>query len=188
MKIDSSTTLEELAFIVCTALQNAGEVAVLTGGAAATIYAPEAIQSHDLDFVLSFLSSDAESRKTIESLGFNRQGRSLTHPESTFTVEFPPGPLGVGDDCIKEWDTLKRGDLLLHIITPTDSVRDRLAAYLFWNDRSSLDAAVSVALAQRDRINIDLIESWCKRERHPEKFTEFKRRLEARGNSSRRES
>ena len=54
MSIRSTTSLRELAFIVCTALDRKGATAVLTGGGAATIYSAEAYKSRDLDFVLSF--------------------------------------------------------------------------------------------------------------------------------------
>jgi len=44
-EIDSGATLTDVAFAACTALDRAGEVAVLCGGSAATYYAPEAYQS-----------------------------------------------------------------------------------------------------------------------------------------------
>lgn len=40
--ISASSTLTDVAFAVCTALAEKGFVAVLTGGSAATYYAPEA--------------------------------------------------------------------------------------------------------------------------------------------------
>jgi hypothetical protein len=42
MTIEASTTMRELAFIVCTALDYAGVKVVLTGGGAATVYVPQA--------------------------------------------------------------------------------------------------------------------------------------------------
>jgi hypothetical protein len=50
--LDAESTLTDVAFIVCTALERAGEPAVLCGGSAATFYAPEKYESRDLDFVL----------------------------------------------------------------------------------------------------------------------------------------
>ena len=57
MTIRSETSLAELALIVCTALERVGQTAILTGGGAATFYAPEAYQSRDLDFVFEFWSA-----------------------------------------------------------------------------------------------------------------------------------
>ena len=54
MQLDASSTLTDVAFGVCTALERADERAVLCGGSAATFYAPEAYESRDLDFILRF--------------------------------------------------------------------------------------------------------------------------------------
>lgn len=51
MTISANTPLFEVAMAVCSALDRAGITAVLTGGSAATYYAPEAYQSSDIDFV-----------------------------------------------------------------------------------------------------------------------------------------
>ena len=51
MRIDGRTSLVEVATAVCTALEQAGVTAVLTGGSAATFHAPEAYQSSDIDVV-----------------------------------------------------------------------------------------------------------------------------------------
>ena len=52
--ITATSTLADVAFAVCTALHTNGGVAVLTGGSAATYYAPDAYQSRDLDFLHAF--------------------------------------------------------------------------------------------------------------------------------------
>lgn len=51
MSINATTPLAEVATAVCSALDRTGITAVLTGGSAATYYAPEAYQSSDIDFV-----------------------------------------------------------------------------------------------------------------------------------------
>ena len=43
--LSASATFTDVAFAVCTALDRAGEHAVLCGGSAATYYAPEAYES-----------------------------------------------------------------------------------------------------------------------------------------------
>ncbi len=170
-------TLIDVALVVCTALDEAGTKAVLTGGGAATAYAPKSYESQDLDYVITF-GGGRPAVEALADLGFEtRPEKHYTHPGTRFTVEFPPGPLAVGDDFITSWDTLRRGDLLLHIITPTDSVRDRLSAYLHWNDLGSLEVALAVAKAQRDRIDLALVEDWCRREGAADKFELFRRRL-----------
>ena len=58
--ITADSGLVEVAFAVCTALARAGVTAVLSGGGAATFYAPEAIQSYDLDFILEVYPKDGD--------------------------------------------------------------------------------------------------------------------------------
>ena len=178
MKISPTSTLREVAFVVCTALDQAGVRAVLTGGSAATVYAPEAYQSGDLDFVIEFQEADAEAAPVLYKLGYRLEGNSYTHGENPLFLDFPPGPLMVGGDLVQDWDTLRDGDYLLRIITPTDACRDRLSGFLFWDDRGSLAQALGVARAERDRIDLSAIRSWSQREGHEAKFLEFERRLE----------
>ncbi|HZH99430.1 MAG TPA: hypothetical protein VEX38_10705 [Fimbriimonadaceae bacterium] len=172
MTIGPDTTLTELAFLVCTALDRAGTTAVLSGGGAATVYAPAAYQSRDLDFILELWSSTgAPAARPLIELGFEIQGQTYVHPETVFTVEFPTGPLAVGEEAITRWNTLKNGDLLLHILSPTDCVRDRLAWFLFSNDFSALEQALAVAALHP--IDMPLIEQWCVAEGQPGKFQIF---------------
>ncbi|MCC7433339.1 MAG: hypothetical protein IT363_01545 [Methanoregulaceae archaeon] len=136
--IGASTTLRELAFLVCTAFDDAGETVVLSGGGAATIYAPEAHQSRDLDFIFALWSVDGQvSDGPMRALGFAERGGTYGHPACPYTVEFPAGPLAVGDDSIDTWDTLEEGGNRLHIISPTDCVRDRLAWFFYGRDHSA---------------------------------------------------
>lgn len=169
--------LTDIAFVVCTALDSRGTRAVLSGGGAATYYAPQAYQSQDLDFVIEFYGGRGD-QEALAEVGFLPEVRShYRHHASPITLDFPEGLLAVGDETIETWDTVERGGLLLHIITPTDSVRDRLAAFLHWGDRASLETALAVARAQRQRIDLKLIEDWSRREGGEAKFEEFKRKL-----------
>ena len=175
--ISAKTSLRQVAFIVCTALDGAGVQVVLTGGSAATVYAPEAYQSRDLDFVIAFQSKGPMANQALERLGYHVQGNIYVHDASDLTLDFPPGPLTVGGEQVKDWDRLVDGRRHLNILKPTDVCRDRLAGFLFWNDRGSLEQAVAVARAQRDRVDFDSIRTWCARERAEEKFLQFRRQL-----------
>lgn len=173
--ITAQTSLVDVAFEVCTALDAAGYIAVLTGGSAATYYAPAAIQSDDIDFV--FTLRGREGPEVLARLGYVRSVDFYEHPESRFPLEFPPGPLAVGDELITTWDTVVRGEHRLHILSPTDSCRDRLSQFLFWNDFSSLKQALLIQRAHPDRVDLDLIRSWCQRERQLPKYQLFIERL-----------
>jgi hypothetical protein len=174
--IGASSTLTEVAYTVCTALGSAGFTAVLTGGSAATFYAPQAYLSDDLDFVLALRGTNGEA--TLRQLGYERSGDFYVHPSSRFLLEFPPGPLAIGDDLVRTWSTFRQRGEILHVLTPTDSCRDRLAS--FWNDFRGLEQALHVYRAQRKKVDLESVRVWCTRERQPDKFELFEQRLKAR--------
>lgn len=172
--ISATSSLTDVAFAVCTALHRKGLTAVLTGGSAATLYAPDAYQSRDLDFVITFRAPGGH--EVLEALGYSRKVDHYVHRRSPLPLEFPPGPLGVGDDLITSWSTVRRKKQLLHVLTPFDSCRDRLASFLFWNDLSGLEQALAVHRARSAEIDLEGIRRWCEREGHARKFELFEAR------------
>lgn len=177
--IDERSTLEDVVFEVCTALARRNLQVLLVGGSAATYYAPKAYQSYDADFVAVFSvnrAREAEVAATMSELGYKLTGNTFEHSSgSPFTVEFPKGPPMIGGDAIRTFETVERVDEILYVISSTDCVRDRLAQYYFWNDRTALRAAVAVAGAQREHIDVGLIRDWSFREGELEKFADFER-------------
>lgn len=173
--ITESSTLPDVAFEVCTALDSAGFTGVLTGGSAATFHAPSAYQSKDLDFVLTIQGQGGE--QALKSIGFRRKSDFYVHDRTHLTLDFPRGPLAIGDGLVTKWNTERRDTALLHVLSPTDSRRDRLASFLFWNDFVGLEQALAVANAKPLEIQFDRIRDWCGREGHAEKFEVFATRL-----------
>jgi len=110
-------------------------------------------------------------------LGYTEAGGIYSHGSgNAFTVEFPPGPLAIGGDLITGYDTVRRDTDVLYVLTRTDSVRDRLAGFYHWNDRSALAAAVAVAGS--GAVDLHVIERWSSRERMMEKFVDFRAELD----------
>jgi hypothetical protein len=160
--ITAQSTVEEVAAIVSDALERAGIMATLSGGSAVTIYSNNEYLSRDLDFVTSAMIADL--KPVLESLGFDHTGvprlSQFTHPHVQWYVEFPPSPLTFGhlyvspEDCaVIELPVGK-----LRIITPTQSVMDRLAAAYAWKDAQSRDQAIMVA-ANQD-IDWEILRDW----------------------------
>lgn len=175
--ISRDSTLVDVAFTVCTTLSAEGLKVVLVGGSAATYYAPSAYQSYDADFVALF-ATDRESEARLiglmNGLGYDLDGNTFGHRHGNpFVVEFPKGPLQIGLDYVHTYDTVQRGVETLNVITATDSVRDRLAAYYFWDDRSSLQAAVAIARAVPDKVRLAAVEEWSVREGAAGKHSDF---------------
>ena len=177
-RITASTTIEELAAIVSTTLEAAGISAVLSGGAVVSIYTNNEYESKDLDFI----SPESTSRiaEVVGSLGFKRKGRMFSHPQTRLFVEFPSGPLAIGDELIRSSEVGEKRVAAgtIRLLTPTQCVMDRLAAYFHWNDLQSLDQAVMVASTQN--ISHAKLYAWAKREGATDKLRKFKQALAAR--------
>lgn len=179
MKIDGTTSLPDVAREVCTALDEIGVTVVLTGGSAATYYAPGAYQSNDIDYVVvEFQAGNTEqAERRLADLGFRRQRDHYSHDTSPYPIEFPPGPLAVGRELLTHWRTERRSRTVLYVLTPTDCCKDRLAAFIHWNDRSGLEQAIAVAQAVRDEIEFADLAAWADAEGGSENYTEFRQRI-----------
>jgi hypothetical protein len=69
----------------------------------------------------------------------------------------------------------------LRLLSPTDCVKDRLAAYYHWNDRQCLQQAIWVA-QERD-VDWNEVERWSRQEREMGKFEEFRKMFGEEGKS-----
>jgi len=56
-------------------------------------------------------------------------------------------------------------------LTPTDCVKDRLAAYYHWDDEQSLTQAIWVA--QKNEVNFQELKKWSKNESSIDKYNNF---------------
>lgn len=175
-KIDSATSLEELAYVVSQTLRNHGLDAILTGGAVVSIYTQNRYQSYDLDFISP--ASPQEVADAMRELGFERQGeRHYVHPECKFGVEFPSSVNMIGDTHIplSEYAELESNVGTLRLLTPTHATMDRLAAFYHWGDRASLLQATWIAAAQD--VDLDVVEKWSRAEGTAQQYEVFEAAL-----------
>lgn len=173
-QITRQTSVSDLARIVSTALESSNITAVLSGGAAVSIYTENRYESRDLDFVTSAETELIEA--ALEPLGFKREknSRYFLHDETDYMLEFPPAPLAVGNKLIGEWSQLEIGGGVIHILSPTQMVMDRLAAYFHWHDPQSLEQALWIA---RDHtLDLQELKEWAEAENSPDQFAIFLRR------------
>lgn len=175
MTISRRSTLAEVASAVADALRKAGIHAVLTGGACATLYSEGAYQSQDLDFIITAGGTRRSLDRAMETVGFQRDGDHYRHPETPFFVEFPRGPLAIGQDIDIAPIEFPIGSGHATALSPTDACRDRLAAFYHWSDRQSEEVAVEIAL--RHRVNMAAIRRWSAAEGHVERFDEFRKHV-----------
>ena len=121
--------------------------------------------------------SDQIGRNThvMENIGFTRKGDRYVHARAKFYVEFPRGPLAIGNDYQIHPVELKTEYGRTLILSATDSCRDRLAAFYHWGDRQSLRVAVRIAVTQR--VSLAKIRRWSIEEGAREGFEEFAREV-----------
>jgi len=174
-RIDKRTSLEDLAALVCSTLEADGISVVLSGGAVVSIYSDAEYVSYDLDFIPTGLARKVDA--AMESLGFEKTHRHWTHPKSRYWVEFPPGPVAIGEETIRDFAERETRMGTLRLLAPTECVMDRLAWYFHDADTQCLEQAVQVAT--RHPCDLERIERWARGERPhgEERFREFERRL-----------
>ena len=175
-KISAESTPAEIAGIVSDALQNAGIVATLSGGGAVSIYTDNEYESKDLDFVTAAMRDSIAP--VMHALGFvSSEGGGLSeydHPAVDWYVEFVSGSLSFGETYVSHKDcaVIDVGVGKIRIVTPTQSVMDRLAATVNWKDMQSWEQAVQVAV--RQEIDWQDLEEWFRNEGEPDsEFTRF---------------
>jgi hypothetical protein len=159
-------------------LEDAGIRAVLTGGGIAAIHTDGDYKSDDLDFILQSSPTRKQLDEALGRVGFQRAGDHYDNPATHFFVEFPRGPLSIGRDLAIRPVEVRVGTRRVLALSPTDSCRDRLAAFYHWNDRQSLDVAVLIAL--RERVDLGVIRKWSESEGKAEQCVEFEKELQRR--------
>ena len=84
-------------------------------------------------------------------------------------------PLSIGAEPVRKTATLAVRKMKLKLLTPTDSVKDRLAAYYYWNDLQALEQALLICRYQQ--VNLSAVRKWSAAEGHLDKFREFRKTL-----------
>jgi len=170
-------TRAELGAFVQEKLRTKGIDVVLSGGACVSIYSHGKYVSMDLDMICTSLMAPKRRliREALAELGFLVKGRYFIHPDTDLFVEFPKGPLSVGEEPVKEIHDRQETTGILRIISPTDCIKDRLTWFYYDNDYQCLEQAVLVA--KSNSIDLDEIERWSEAEGEKELFASIKKRL-----------
>ena len=170
--------MEELAALVCDTLEKEGIETVLSGGCCVELYSKGRYTSDDIDLIDRFNGGHRKIKEVMSKLGFieYKMKRYFVHKDTSLFIEFPRGPLGVGDAPVKEVASRKTDTGILKLLTPTDCIKDRLAAYYHWDDKQSLDQAVWVA--EENEFDMDTVKSWSKNEGMMVKFQNFQKALD----------
>ena len=166
--------IKKLAAIISDHLKKNDIEVVLVGGACVSIYSDNKYLSYDIDLITD--SSIKTIIPVLGELGFKNTGsRLFENSQCKFLIDFVAPPASIGDERLSEFNYLNTRFGTICLLTPTDCVRDRLAAYFLWNDLQSLDQAVMVA--KRNKIYLSEIKKWAENQGEQEKYKIFVKRL-----------
>jgi len=177
MKQIRNMTQVELAAYVQSHLQSEGINVVLSGGSAVSFYSSNKYVSKDLDLINANFAKRRDIKSVMDTIGFQEKGRYFINPETEFFVEFPEGPLSVGEEPVKEIREFVLATGTLRVVSPTDCVKDRLCAFYFWNDQQGLAQAVLVAESQT--VDLKEVKRWSIVEGKEHEYEIFKSKLGA---------
>lgn len=164
----------EFAAAIVSQLNKYNVSCVLVGGSCVSIYTKEKFVSDDLDFISPF--SQSIITKALTEIGFEKEGRYYIHPNSKFYVEFPSGPLAIGNrTSIKPEEIKVINGISINMLSPTQSVMDRLASWYHWSDRRSLLQAIEIA--KNHIINFAEVEKCSAEEGEADKYQKFLEQL-----------
>jgi len=148
-----SCTEEELWHYVGWHLEGAGIKSVLVGGAVVAIYTEGLYRSGDLDLIPDDMAE----------IGFHpSRSRYYKHPECEHLfLEFPRGPVEIGEQFPVIPAEIQVAGRTLRLLSPTDSVKDRLAGYIHWKSRANFEQALLICQRQGSRVNLEDVRKWC---------------------------
>lgn len=172
-KISRKMSLRDFAVTVASILKTQNIDVILTGGAVVSIYSEGKYVSKDADFLSA---TDHQSiKQAMLDAGFKNMGKDFYHDDAEFTVEFPGSELVIGDEPMKPEGEIKEGRFTLKLLSPTQCVMDRLAAFYHWKDRQSLEQAVMVA--QNHPVKLSKIKTWSAKEGMADRYAIFLQQL-----------
>lgn len=158
----SEISMPELAAMVAEHLQKHDIQVVLVGGLAIDIYTDNLYLTQDIDMVNINYQSAQKINEAMAGLGFIKQGRVYVNETTPVVVEFPSGPLSVGDELIQNTTYAHVGHRTLAVLKVEDAIKDRLAAFIHWGDNPSLVQAVAVMV--KHNISSDTFKQFCIKE------------------------
>ncbi len=138
---------------------------VAVGGATVQYYTKAEYVTGDLDAIL-YGDTKEMIEEVMSSIGFKRTTnyRHFEHPGFPFVIEFPPSPVMIGSRKIMKVDRLKFGENFVQVLKVEDVIMDRIIAGVEWRDKPSLEQAKLMWIKNKDRIDLDYLTDFAKKE------------------------
>ncbi len=128
-----------------------------------SIYTDNKYESKDLDFISPHEHKDLlEVMAKIDFTPDPRNKKNLKHPTSQITIEFPARTVMLGGKPERVDHSEKIHGVTVRMLSPTQSVMDRLAAFIAWRDPQGLDQAVWIC--EKQLVRMDIVIKWAKGE------------------------
>lgn len=170
----TTISLRDLAGYLSEELRKRGIETILVGGACVTIYSENRYQSYDLDYIT--YADMRKVKKALAELGFMETPEKVfKNKDCKWFVEFVSPPVAVGNEPVEKFNSVKTPLGTIRLLYPIDSVKDRLGAFFHWDDKESLEQALSIC--KEHRIDLLELENWSIREKNKKKFQVFKKKL-----------
>jgi hypothetical protein len=96
---------------------------------------------------------------------------------SAFVSGIPKGPVEIGEQYPVIPAEIQIDGRTLRLLSPTDSVKDRLAGYIHWKSRANFDQALLICRRQGSRVDLEDVRDWCEVEGGLVAFEELESRL-----------
>lgn len=126
------------------------------------IYSEGLYRSGDLDMVPDDMGR-TRLPEVLARLGFEpSRSRYFKHASCPHLfLEFPRGPVEIGEQFPIVPAEIEVEGRTLRLLSPTDSVKDRLAGYIHWKSRANFDQALLICRRQAQRVDLEAVRQWC---------------------------
>lgn len=162
-KITAKTSVQELLAIVSEHLSEKKISSVLTGGTVVSVYTDNKYESKDLDFISPH--EHKELLKVMAEIEFTPDPgskKNLKHSKCPITIEFPATTVILGGKYEQVDHEEEVHGVMVRMLSPTQSVMDRLAGFIAWKDPQNLDQAVWIC--EQQPVNFEKVKKWAKDE------------------------
>ena len=172
----SGMKAKDVAAIVQETLRKKGIDSTVVGGSCVEIYSNSKYTSGDIDIVSEYSLEEIENALT--GLNFKRKDKTriFERKDCEYFLDFVQPPLAIGNAPVKQLSNIKTKNGIIKLLTPSDCVKDRLAAYFYWDDKQSMEQAILVA--KTNTLDYKDIERWAKEELNLIKYKEFLKKID----------
>ena len=143
-----------------------------------SIYSGGSYRSGDLDMITDDLGRSLLPT-ALAKIGFiPGKSRYYKPPDCDhLCLEFPKGPVELGEQFQVIPAEISVESRIIKLLSPTDCVKDRLAAYIHWKSNDAFNQAVLVCRKQGDQIDMCDLSTWCRGEGGSATFRKLLRHL-----------